>query len=267
MILIGIVTTLAATEPEKSAAAESAHARENALERVIEAAVGAFSEFLSRDMAFVALAFVVLFKFTDALSGSMTSPFVIDLGFSRNEYAAIIKGVGLAATLVGGFAGGFVARAYSLPTSLLLAGVLQAVANLAFSWQAIVGLNAALAHLRDHCREFHQCHRNGDLRCLSFSALPQSVPYGDPIRAFDRAGGFRTHLSVVRSGLYRGCDRLGLVFCDLCAGRFAGACLAGLVAQAPPFRRPGAGWSSSSMAGCLPICRGAGVPHLRHNVA
>ena len=74
---------------------------------------------------------------------SMTSPFVIDLGFSRNEYAAIIKGVGLAATLVGGFAGGFVARAYSLPTSLLLAGVLQAVANLAFSWQAIVGLNAA----------------------------------------------------------------------------------------------------------------------------
>ena len=98
-VLIGIVTTLAATEPEKSAAAESAHARENALERVIEAAVGAFSEFLSRDMAFVALAFVVLFKFTDALSGAMTSPFVIDLGFSRNEYAAIIKGVGLAATL------------------------------------------------------------------------------------------------------------------------------------------------------------------------
>ena len=36
----------------------------------------------------------------------MTAPFVIDLGFSRNEYAAIIKGVGLAATLIGGFAGG-----------------------------------------------------------------------------------------------------------------------------------------------------------------
>ncbi len=141
--LIGIVTTLVATEPEKSVAAESAHARENALQRVVEAAVGAFSEFLSRDMAFVALAFVVLFKFTDALSGAMTAPFVIDLGFSRNEYAAIIKGVGLAAALIGGFAGGFVARAYSLPASLLLGGVLQALANLAFSWQAIVGLNAA----------------------------------------------------------------------------------------------------------------------------
>jgi MFS transporter, PAT family, beta-lactamase induction signal transducer AmpG len=142
-VIIGIATTLAAAEPEKSAAANAVHAREKALTRVVEAAVGAFSEFLSRDMAFVALAFVVLFKFTDALSGAMTAPFVIDLGFSRNEYAAIIKGVGLAATLVGGFAGGFVARAYSLPASLLLGGVLQALANLAFSWQAVVGLDAA----------------------------------------------------------------------------------------------------------------------------
>jgi MFS transporter, PAT family, beta-lactamase induction signal transducer AmpG len=143
LVFSGIATTLIATEPEKSAPAEAARTRENGLARVAEAAIGAFSEFLSRDMAFVALAFVVLFKFTDALSGAMTAPFVIDLGFSRNEYAAIIKGVGLAATLVGGFAGGFVARAYSLPLSLLIGGALQALANLAFSWQAIVGLNAA----------------------------------------------------------------------------------------------------------------------------
>ena len=142
-ILIGIATTLLATEPEKSAQANAAHARENRLERVIEGATGAFSEFLSRDMAFVALAFVVLFKFTDALSGAMTAPFVIDLGFSRNEYAAIIKGVGLAATLIGGFAGGFLARAYALAPSLWIGGLLQALANLAFSWQAVVGLNTA----------------------------------------------------------------------------------------------------------------------------
>src|SRR5437763_9161036 len=90
-------------------------------------------------MALVVLLFVVLFKFTDALAGVMTAPFVIDLGFSRNEYAAIIKGVGLAATLIGGFAGGFVARAYPLATSLWIGGILQALANLAFSWQAVVG--------------------------------------------------------------------------------------------------------------------------------
>jgi len=143
LVLIGVATTLFAAEPEKSAQANAVHARENTLARVVEAAIGAFSEFLSRDMAFVALVFVVLFKFTDALSGAMTAPFVIDLGFSRNEYAAIIKGVGLAATLIGGFGGGFVARACSLPLSLLIGGVLQALANLAFSWQAVVGLDPA----------------------------------------------------------------------------------------------------------------------------
>jgi PAT family beta-lactamase induction signal transducer AmpG len=142
LVLVGIATTLIAREPEKSAQAAAAHARADSLTRVVEAAVGAFSEFLSRELALVALAFVVLFKFTDALSGAMTAPFVIDLGFSRAEYAAIIKGVGLAALLIGGFAGGFLARACSLPVSLWIGGALQAVANLAFSWQAVVGLDA-----------------------------------------------------------------------------------------------------------------------------
>jgi PAT family beta-lactamase induction signal transducer AmpG len=143
-VLIGIATTLYATEPEKSLAAaadHAAHVGDNPLRRVTTAAVRAFSEFLSRDMAFVALAFVVLFKLTDALAGIMTAPFVYDLGFSRVEYANIIKGVGLAATLIGGFAGGFLARAYPLATCLWIGGVLQALANLAFCWQATVGLS------------------------------------------------------------------------------------------------------------------------------
>src|SRR5205814_6088276 len=117
-----------------------------AFARVMHAAIGAFSEFLVRRDALAALAFVVPYKFTDAFSGTMTAPFVIDLGFSRNDYAAIVKGVGLAATLIGGFAGGFVARRYSLAVSLWIGGVLQAVANLSFAWLAFVGLNqSALA--------------------------------------------------------------------------------------------------------------------------
>jgi PAT family beta-lactamase induction signal transducer AmpG len=71
----------------------------------------------------------------------MTAPFVIDLGFSKVDYAAIVKGVGLAATLIGGFAGGFVARRYSLAASLWIGGTLQALANLSFSWLAHVGVN------------------------------------------------------------------------------------------------------------------------------
>jgi PAT family beta-lactamase induction signal transducer AmpG len=146
-ILIGLATTLVAAEPEKSAVAaadHAAHARDNPFVRVTRTAVGAFADFLTRDMALSALAFVVLFKMSDAFAGVMIESFVLDLGFSRNEYAAIIKGVGLAATLIGGFAGGFVARAYPLAASLWIGGILQAAANLAFSWQAAVGHDAAM---------------------------------------------------------------------------------------------------------------------------
>jgi PAT family beta-lactamase induction signal transducer AmpG len=94
-------------------------------------------------MAVVVLAFVVLFKFTDALAGAMTAAFVIDLGFTRIDYANVIKGLGFAATLLGGFAGGYVARAYPLATSLWIGGILQATANFAFSWQAVVGKDIA----------------------------------------------------------------------------------------------------------------------------
>ncbi|MDE2330843.1 MAG: MFS transporter [Bradyrhizobium sp.] len=139
MVLIGTATALVATEPEQSVRAEAATSTEAAFSRVLHAAIGAFSEFLGRKDAWAALVFVVLFKFTDAFSGTMTAPFVIDLGFTRNDYAAIVKGVGLAATLIGGFAGGFVARRYSLAASLWIGGVLQAVANLSFSWLALTG--------------------------------------------------------------------------------------------------------------------------------
>jgi len=172
LVVIGIGTTLIATEPAKSAAVKAVHAAhqsENPVVRVAKTAWAAFGEFLFRKhvakpiggmhvdlgrprrsrrlrillgrglVAAAVLAFVVLFKFTDALSGTMTAPFVIKIGFTREEYAAIIKGLGLAATLIGGFAGGFVARAFPLSTSLWIGGILQAVANLGFSWQATVG--------------------------------------------------------------------------------------------------------------------------------
>jgi PAT family beta-lactamase induction signal transducer AmpG len=147
LVVVGIGTALVATEPEKSAAAEAdhaEHARDNPLKRVLRTTVGAFGEFLTRDAAIVVLCFVVLFKFTDAFAGVMTEAFVLDLGFSLTEYAVIIKGVGLAATLLGGFAGGFVARAYPMATSLWIGGILQASANLAFSAQALIGYNTAM---------------------------------------------------------------------------------------------------------------------------
>src|ERR1700691_894380 len=141
LVLIGTVTALAATEPEQSVRADAATSTEAAFARVMHAAIGAFSEFLVRKDALAALAFVVLYKFTDAFSGTMTAPFVIDLGFTRNDYAAIVKGVGLAALLSGGFAGGFVARRYSLAASRGFGGVLQGGATLSLPRLALAGIN------------------------------------------------------------------------------------------------------------------------------
>jgi PAT family beta-lactamase induction signal transducer AmpG len=141
MVLIGMIAALVATEPEQSRRAAEATSGESAVTRVITAAVGAFTEFLTRKDVWAILAFVILYKFTDSFSGTMTAPFVIDLGFTRNDYAAIVKGVGLAATLIGGFAGGFLARAWSLEACLWTGGVLQAISNLAFAWLAFVGHN------------------------------------------------------------------------------------------------------------------------------
>ena len=142
LVLVGMAATLLAVEPAQSAAAEAehrTHAREHAIARVFAAAIGAFLDFFSRESALAALAFVLLFKLADALATSLTTPFVLDIGFSRNELAAIVKGVGFVATLTGGFVGGYVARALPLAPSLWLGGILQTITILAFSWQAVVG--------------------------------------------------------------------------------------------------------------------------------
>ena len=146
LVIVGVITTLFASEPEKSRDADIVQHQQPALRRLAHTITGAFADFFLRDglhIAMVVLAFVVLFKLTDALAGVMTGPFAVKLGFTRNEYAAIIKGLGFVATLIGGFAGGYVARTLPLAASLWIGGVLQAAANLAFSWQAVVGHDIA----------------------------------------------------------------------------------------------------------------------------
>src|SRR3569833_29854 len=142
LVVIGMLTTLIAAEPEKSKAAEATHARETPLARLKRTVSGAFVDFFAHDgfaISLLVLVFVVLYKFTDALAGVMTGPFAVDLGFSRTDYANIVKGVGLLALLAGGFAGGYIARALPLAVSLLIGGILQSVANLAFSMLALRG--------------------------------------------------------------------------------------------------------------------------------
>ena len=105
------------------------------LARVWRVAKRAFAEFLMQDAAVAVLVFVILYKLCDALAGAMTGPFVlVGLGYDKATYAGIVKGVGLAALLLGGFAGGFVARALSLTQALWLAAFLQMLSNGVFIW-------------------------------------------------------------------------------------------------------------------------------------
>jgi MFS transporter, PAT family, beta-lactamase induction signal transducer AmpG len=146
LVLIGIGATFAATEPAQSARARAdhaAHGRDDALSRTVETAVASLKDFFTRDAAIAILLFVTLFKLADALATAMNTTFALKIGFSRIELAAILKGVGFAAALAGGFVGGFVARSFSLSKSLWIGGILQTVAILAFSWQAVVGANPA----------------------------------------------------------------------------------------------------------------------------
>ena len=105
-----------AASRRRGAAPGAASDKSDALARVLRTARDAFADFLSRDAALAVLVFVILYKLCDALAGAMTAPFVLSLGYDKGTYAAIVKGVGLAALLIGGFAGGAVATALPLAT-------------------------------------------------------------------------------------------------------------------------------------------------------
>lgn len=142
LVGIGMMASILATEPEASTLAEQTEAATpsaNALTKLWGAAYGAFSDFMTKPHVVAVLLFVLLFKFCDAFAGVMTGPFVIRIGFDKAAYAAIVKGVGFFAVLAGGFAGGFLARAYPMITCLWIAGVLQMGSNLVFSWLAWMG--------------------------------------------------------------------------------------------------------------------------------
>jgi PAT family beta-lactamase induction signal transducer AmpG len=142
MLLVGMAATVIGREPT-AAAAGPAPAAPGVLGRLAATARGAFSDFLTRPDALAVLALIVAFKLCDALAGVMTAPFVLALGYDKATYAAIVKGVGLAALLIGGFAGGAIARSLSLGLLLWLGAVGQMISNLAFVWLNSQAVSAA----------------------------------------------------------------------------------------------------------------------------
>ncbi len=140
LMLIGMVAVLFAREPDVGEQAEGLE-QGDSLTRLISTAVTAFTDFIIKPQAIAILVFVLLFKFCDSLAGVMTVPFIVDLGFDKVDYIALVKGVGTIAVLAGGFLGGYLAKALPLVTGLWVAGIIQMASNLAFSWLAAAGVD------------------------------------------------------------------------------------------------------------------------------
>ncbi len=90
------------------------------------------------------LAFVVLFKFGDAIAGTMSNPFYVTLGFTKVEIASVAKVFGVVATLAGVAIGGVMVLRLGIFRALLIGGVLQMLSNVFYILQVWVGHDVAM---------------------------------------------------------------------------------------------------------------------------
>ena len=105
------------------------------------AVVAPFTDILGRPGAVAILAFVILYKYGDALAGTMSNPLYVALGFSKVEVANIGKLYGFLASLLGLGLGGVLVLRLGVLRALLVCGILQALSNLLYAAQAEVGHN------------------------------------------------------------------------------------------------------------------------------
>src|SRR6185503_19294523 len=84
------------------------------------------------------LALICLYRVSDFVLNIM-NPFYLDAGFSLVEVAEVRKVFGVAASMVGVFAGGVAVARLGLMRSLIIGAFAGPVSNLIFIWLAIQG--------------------------------------------------------------------------------------------------------------------------------
>lgn len=131
-MLLGVLTVLFSPEP---APRELPPAR-NAAEWLRSALVEPFADFLRRygKHALLILALIAVYRISDVVMGIMANPFYVDMGYTKDEVAAVTKIYGVIMTLVGAFAGGALAMRFGVMRVLMLGAVLSAASNLLFAW-------------------------------------------------------------------------------------------------------------------------------------
>ncbi|MEY4599448.1 MAG: hypothetical protein RLZZ445_2245 [Pseudomonadota bacterium] len=97
-----------------------------------EAVVLPFRDYFSRDGAWLILAFILLYKLGDTMASAMTTPFYLDLGYSKTEIGAVVKLFGFWATLAGGTLGGLWMLRAGMHRALWLFGFGQMISTFGF---------------------------------------------------------------------------------------------------------------------------------------
>jgi len=95
-----------------------------------------FAEFLRRYgwHAVLILMLIAVYRISDIVMGIMANPFYVDMGYTKDEVAAVTKVFGVIMTLVGAFIGGVLSMRLGVMRVLMLGAVLSAASNLLFAW-------------------------------------------------------------------------------------------------------------------------------------
>ncbi len=113
-------------------------------ETLREAVFDPLVEYFTRPGALWVLAFILFYKIGDTMASAMTTPFYLDIGFSKTEIGAVVKLFGFWATIGGGLAGGIIMIRQGIKRSLWIFGILQALSTAGFAVLARVGYSVPL---------------------------------------------------------------------------------------------------------------------------
>lgn len=75
---------------------------------------------------------IAMFKTGDVMVHKMSKPLYIELGFTKAEIAEVVGIMGVIATILGGFIGGYIVKKIHVKRSMLFCGMFHAFANLAY---------------------------------------------------------------------------------------------------------------------------------------
>ncbi|GAB3365252.1 MULTISPECIES: AmpG family muropeptide MFS transporter [Giesbergeria] len=131
-MLVGTVTVLLSREPLQRPLPPS----RNAIEWLRGALVEPFADFLRRHrwQAVLVLALIGIYRISDVVMGIMANPFYVDMGYTKDEVAAVTKVFGVIMTLLGAFVGGVLSLRWGVMRVLMLGAMLSAASNLLFAW-------------------------------------------------------------------------------------------------------------------------------------